>query len=96
MFGDWGWDESRSAVQMRRLGAWLDSLGDAKVAVVECGAGTALPTVRHFCEQQAQARGRTLIRINPREPSVPAGQISMARGAMDTLQAIDALIPSLC
>jgi hypothetical protein len=90
MFGDWGWDGSRSALQMRRLQTWLEALGDARLAIVECGAGNAIPTVRHFCEHQAARPGRTLVRINLREPSVPPGHIGLARGALDALRTIDA------
>jgi hypothetical protein len=56
--------------------------------VVECGSGEAISTVRHFCEWIA-ASNCTLIRINPREPSVPSGHIGIAAGALETLQKID-------
>ncbi len=92
MFGDWGWDQSRSAVQSSQLQAWLDSLGAARLAVVECGAGTAIPTVRHFCEEVIARPERILIRINLREASVPAGHIALAQGALEALQAIAALV----
>jgi NAD-dependent SIR2 family protein deacetylase len=88
MFGDWEWEDTRSAAQEIRLLAWLESLGSARLAVLECGAGTALPTVRHFCERVAANQGGTLIRINVREPTVPAGHLGLARGALDALQTI--------
>lgn len=90
MFGDWGWDESRTARQQRRLNDWLKEIRNARLVAVECGAGEAVPTVRHFCEAAA-SRG-TLIRINPLAPSVPAGHIGIPAGALQTLQALDALI----
>jgi NAD-dependent SIR2 family protein deacetylase len=90
MFGDWGWDSTRSDSQERRLRLWLDSLAGANLAVVECGAGTAIPTVRRACEEIARAFDATLIRINPREPEVPHGQISLPQGALGALQALDA------
>ena len=62
------------------------------MVVVECGAGTAIPTVRHFSESLAR-RGSTLIRINVREPEVPDGQIGIAMGALEALRAIAAAIP---
>ncbi len=43
MFGDGGWNEDRSAEQEARLGAWIEGLGAARVVVLECGAGTAIP-----------------------------------------------------
>ncbi len=90
MFGDGGWDGSLAEEQEARLGAWLDGVGDARIAVVECGAGTAIPSVRHFCERAA--RGGTLVRINVREPGVPAGGIGLAMGALDALRCIEALL----
>ncbi len=88
MFGDGVWDATRTLSQEARLDAWLASLGDARVAVVECGAGTAIPSVRIFCEQLARSRG-TLVRINVREPEVPAGGIGLATGALAALEAMD-------
>jgi NAD-dependent SIR2 family protein deacetylase len=89
MFGDWDWDEARTAKQNRRLEHWLETIRGKRLVVVECGAGTALPTVRHFCETCASFFIATLIRINPREPEVPSGQLGIGFGARAALQAID-------
>jgi len=89
MFGDGGWDSERTERQEERLARFLRDLEEGKVAVVECGAGSAIPTVRHFCEQVAESYKARLIRINPREPEVPAGGLSFAEGARATLFAID-------
>ncbi len=92
MFDDWGWDSTRSADQARRLERWLASLptaGRAGLAVVEIGAGTALPTVRRFSEDAIRRLGASLIRINPRAPETPPGQIGVALGALEALAAID-------
>jgi hypothetical protein len=62
--------------------------------VVECGAGTAIPTVRLACEDIARRHDATLIRINPREPEVPEDQISLPMGAYDALRALDERIGS--
>ncbi len=91
MFGDGGWDEARSAAQEARLGAWLSGLGAARVAVVECGAGTAIPSVRHFSERLLR-RKAALVRINVREAEVPAGGIGLAMGALEALRGMDALL----
>lgn len=91
MFGDWGWDEGRQSQQGRRLRAWRRELEGKRIVVVELGAGGAIPTVRSFCQRSAQAPGCTLIRINPREASVPSGQIGLALGAKEALERIDAL-----
>lgn len=89
MFGDWGWVGERTERQERRYGGWLETLRERSVVVIECGAGTSVPTVRWQCEQVAAALGGTLIRINPREPRGPAGCISIPTGALEALQAVD-------
>jgi len=88
MFGDWEWDDARTAEQTRRLENWLAGVTDSRLVIVECGAGTAVPSVRSFCERLARDTGGTLIRLNIREPEGPAGQIGMAVGALAGLQAI--------
>ncbi len=92
MFGDGEWDETRSAAQERRLSAFLSSLPSLEVAtVIECGAGTHVPTVRAFSDRLARA-GATLIRINVREPEVPAegAHVGLPMKALAALRAIDA------
>jgi NAD-dependent SIR2 family protein deacetylase len=89
MFGDWGWDSSRTDPQHRRLDSWLRALDGERLVIVELGAGRAVPTVRITCEEIARRCRGTLIRINPREPDVPAGHLSLPRGALDALRTID-------
>lgn len=91
MFGDYAWDERRTAEQRTRLQAWFDSLRGARLAVVECGAGKGIPTVRHFCEHVIAQFGGTLIRINVRESDVASGHIGLPMGALAALEQIDAL-----
>jgi NAD-dependent SIR2 family protein deacetylase len=88
MFGDFEWNDARTAAQMAKLEGWVSDL-TGRVVVVECGAGAAIPTVRNFCERIAEATGGTLIRLNIREPEVPHGQIGLAMGALAGLRAID-------
>ncbi len=95
MFGDGDWDPSRTEAQERRLDAWLGAAlaeGSSGVCVIECGAGTAIPTVRLFGERLARA-GAALVRINAREAEVPAGpgtRVGLAMGALEALGAIHA------
>jgi hypothetical protein len=91
MFGDRGWDSRRSDAQAARLEDWLEKA--ERLVVVECGAGTAIPTVRRFGETLAAERGARLIRLNAREPEVPDGQIGLAMGARAALEAIAARMP---
>ncbi|MBH9578433.1 SIR2 family NAD-dependent protein deacylase [Inhella proteolytica] len=83
MFGDGAWLDARSAQQQLRLEARLREA--RRMVVVELGAGTAVPSVRHFSETLVHRRGARLVRINPREPQVPPGQIGLACGALEGL-----------
>jgi NAD-dependent SIR2 family protein deacetylase len=93
MIGDWGWEGERTARQSQRMAAWLSSLEGARVVAIECGAGTAIPAVRLFCERNVGAQSLrpsgTLIRINPLEPQVPTGHLGFAGGALEVLELID-------
>jgi len=85
MFGDWMWESHRTDAQSRNLQAWLAELEEkgAKLAIVEMGAGTAVPTVRHTSEQIAARFGVPLIRINPRESF--GAPIELPMGALEAL-----------
>jgi NAD-dependent SIR2 family protein deacetylase len=91
MFGDDGWDETRTAAQQRDFERWIGTLAAARarLTVVECGAGTAVPTVRRLGEVVVRQLGAALIRINVREPQAPPGAIAIAAGARSALAAID-------
>jgi NAD-dependent SIR2 family protein deacetylase len=94
MFGDCGWDDRATQEQQQRLEAWVADLRPGELVVVECGAGTAIPTVRRFAERLADAAGGTLIRLNVREPEVPEGHVGLAVGALAGLEAIDKVLAS--
>jgi NAD-dependent SIR2 family protein deacetylase len=74
MFSDWGWVAKRTSAQKKRYEAWLDRVKqqNAKLAILELGAGTAVPTVRHNSEFLLSVnRGKAkLLRINQRESHV--------------------------
>jgi hypothetical protein len=86
MFGDWGWQPERTAAQEHRFSRWLENLGDARLVIVEVGAGTAVPTVRMTSEQLARRPGATLIRINVREPQVPGEHVGIPLGGLEALR----------
>jgi len=93
MFGDFEWDSSREHRQNLLLQKWLDDNVSRRVAVVECGAGAAIPTVRHFGEGiSRELKSAVLIRINPRDWGVPQGNIGLPMGSKAALEAIDRLI----
>lgn len=88
MFGDWGWDERVTDAQQERFASWLRLHRPSHgMVVVECGAGTAIPSVRRMSER-LQQEGATLIRINPREAHGPIGTVSLLCGARDGLSRI--------
>jgi NAD-dependent SIR2 family protein deacetylase len=91
MFGDGDWLERRSDAQAARQQAWLAKA--RRPVVVELGAGTAIPSVRHFSNHIVhQHRGR-LVRINPREPRVASAlDVGLPMGALAGLQAIAAAL----
>jgi len=88
MFGDWKWESRRTDAQSERLQRWLAMLEaqEAKLAIIEMGAGTAVPTVRRTSEDIAAHFGVPLIRINPRESF--GAQIPLAMGALEALEQI--------
>ncbi len=87
MFGDWKWIHYRTQEQENRLYTWLNKLENqnAKIAIIEIGAGTAVPTVRHFSENIFRTFNADLIRINPRESFAPYGAISISENALTAL-----------
>ena len=87
MFGDPIWQSDRSNEQHEKLDAWIRGL-DAPLAIVEIGAGSAIPTVRYTSERMATLTRGTLIRINPREPEVPAGHLGIPLNAGEGLRRI--------
>jgi len=90
MFGDWGWISHRNREQETRLNQWLDKLNKkrSQLVVLEIGAGTAVPTVRHLSETIAYKFSAKLIRINPRDYYVPHGHYSIPENAAEGIRKI--------
>ena len=90
MFGDAWWNETREFEQKQRYLRWLKENRDKKMAIIEIGAGTAIPTVRIQSEKVAlQTKDAKLIRINPRDFEVPKGLgFSVALGGLEGLKDI--------
>lgn len=87
MFNDWGWLEQRAAKQQAQQNAWLARV--SRPVVIELGAGTAIPSVRHFSQRVVHQHGGRLVRINLREAAVPSGlDVGLPMGALAGLQAI--------
>jgi NAD-dependent SIR2 family protein deacetylase len=91
MFGDGQWIGRHFDVNASRLDYWLSKVH--RPVVVEIGAGTAIPSVRHFSEKVICDHGGRLVRINPREAQVPSPwDIGLAIGSLDGLRAIDRVV----
>ncbi|MCW8877784.1 MAG: hypothetical protein OQJ89_16225 [Kangiellaceae bacterium] len=83
MFGDYAWNPGRTDEQGFRMRENINRMN--RPVIIECGAGTAVPTVRYFCEQSPG----TLIRINPRETHFDfGGGIALRCGAKQGLELI--------
>lgn len=91
MFTDFEWLEHRQAKQAARLEKWLSNV--SRPVVVEIGAGIAIPSVRHFSQRVIHEFGGRLVRINPREFSVPTRfDVGLASGSRHALEEIDRVI----
>ncbi len=95
MFDDESWSAGRASAQQIRFRLWLRGLARGKLAVIELGAGTAIPTVRENSERVAQAAGTRLIRINPLDSQGPSSCLSITEGALPALRRLDETIAGL-
>lgn len=87
MFGDSGWIPRRSERREQALNAWLRRV--RRPVVIEIGAGTAIPSVRHFSSSVRDYDGGRVIRINPREHEVENRRdVGLPMGAVAALSAI--------
>jgi len=96
MFGDWFWIALRTQQQEAFFQSWLDSLQkqNAKLVIIELGAGSAVPTVRITSENLALTYNAPLIRINPREPEISSAVngISLPIGALKAIEKINSFL----
>ncbi len=87
MFGDSHWLAGRFQRQAQRYRQWLRGAAGARLVVIELGAGSAVPTVRHQCESLPGE----LIRINPHDWACDReDSVSLPSGALLALRAIGA------
>lgn len=92
MFGDYAWVSRRSAIQGETFDEFLQKNRSKKTVVIEMGAGTAIPTIRHLSEQLGQYPQTSVLRINPREAHIRGGHLSFPGGSVEILSQIDALL----
>ncbi len=93
MFGDWSWLPDRTRIQESAFERFLTTHAERRIAVIEMGAGNAIPTIRATSERIGwNSEHATVIRINPREPEIMAPHISLPCGALEGVRKIDALL----
>jgi len=100
MFGDGDWNYLRNDAQEVCKKAFRENIrskSDAKLVVIEIGAGKAVSTVRLNSENWCKNFNGTLIRINPRDEDYPTGinGISIPLGGMRACMEIDAILKIL-
>ncbi len=89
MFGDWGWNSIRTNKQAKRYNEFLHKNYHKDIAIIEIGAGKAVPTVRYESKKITQNFSSKLIRINPRDYDLEGcNGWSIATGAIEGLKAI--------
>ncbi len=89
MFSDFSWVGGRSHGQQMRFDIFLEQHRKERLAIIEIGAGSAIPTIRYTSERLGEGGNATVVRINPREPYIRAPHISIATGALEGLTGID-------
>ena len=95
MFGDAGFDPVLTDAPERRFAGFLSDVAGGRLVVVEVGAGTAVPTIRRIGQFLVHQHGAELVRINPDEPGAgTTSTLSLAAGALEALEALDAALPS--
>ena len=92
MFGDFSWISLRTDRQEERLQEFLTRHEEERLVIIECGAGTAIPTIRYLGERLGGRRGATLIRINPREPRAPLPHLALPCSTLEGLNGINAAL----
>ena len=88
MFNDYQFNASETAKQEDEFNLFMNKNEDKKIVIIEIGAGTAIPTIRHIGENIQDKLDATLIRINPRESKGPEGTISIAKRGVEALSVI--------
>ncbi|GAW94654.1 MULTISPECIES: hypothetical protein [Colwellia] len=75
-------------MQNSNFHSWLDEHCGMKITAIELGAGTAIPSVRIACSNNA----KNLIRINPAHCNIEKGQIPLKMSALSALTEIDKIL----
>ena len=89
MFGDYSFVTNRADEQSARFYEWKERNQSKKTVIIEIGAGSVIPTIRNFGDEESKNINTTLIRINPREYEITNdGDISIALGGLEGIKHI--------
>jgi len=90
MFNDHGFNAKETSAQEHAFNSFMNKYDkdNTKIAIIEIGAGSAIPTIRNIGEHIQEFVGAQLIRINPRESHGPKGTLSIAKGGVEALESI--------
>jgi len=101
MFDDYSYISTRLEAQEKQFEQWLHNVqhNNGSIAVIEIGAGSAVPTVRLQSQAVLAYSKATLIRVNPEEPQIPktysSQHLSVKHDSLEFLEAVhDLLYPS--
>ena len=88
MFDDWNWERNRANIQKQKYQKFLHKNSGKYIAIIEIGAGTAIPTVRIEGEKLAEFNS-LLIRINPRDYKIESNLgFSIPLGGLEGIKKI--------
>jgi NAD-dependent SIR2 family protein deacetylase len=93
MFNDWAWVDVVAREQEQRFDEWLARVGARRLVILECGAGTALPTIRRLGERLAERSAATLVRINPAAEQGGEAALALPLPALQALTLINEALP---
>ena len=90
MFYDHEFNLKRTWAQRKRYEAWLNENENSKIAIIEIGAGLAVPTIRKHGEALVKRfKNATIIRINPKDNILNSQLgISLKLGGLEALNQI--------
>lgn len=98
LFGDYAFHDGYREQQWEQFARWSDTLPEqARVVILELGAGTDVATVRNKCEALSAGCDWPLIRINPHESDLPdhcaPASLGLPLGALEALRRLDERLP---
>jgi NAD-dependent SIR2 family protein deacetylase len=93
MFDDFTWLHERTATNWAAYRRWQGALAPGRLAIMEIGAGKAVPTIRAESKRVSEQNRARLIRINLRESNVPPGHLGIPMRAVEALPRLAEQIP---